>query len=134
MAIFLYKVEECWRNPRGLLTLEQGMRMSEIKQRPQLKRLIQGIQLELRRPDGSTHHTYLFNYGFGAIRAEDGTLIRDSDPYLHFILPPEVSENDVPPGTEIWWLENEAGLTKEEIARRFEAYLASGNNPAAENE
>ena len=81
MAIYIYTVESPWGDLFGVAA-ESGIRMNEITHHPELKRLIQGVVLELRFPDGSSQQTRLVNSGVGAFQQEDGSLLVESDPYL----------------------------------------------------
>jgi len=55
-----------------------------------------GDQIELRRPDGAVLKTNLA--GIEHARGLDGKS------YWPLRLPPNVTEADVPAGTEIWWV------------------------------
>lgn len=104
MPVFLYVVESCWNGPLGL-SLEPGIRSSQIRSRPEMQVIKQGVKLELRLPDGSKRQTVLVNYGISATKQPDGSLIREADPYLRFIIPGEIPTSEVPRGTELWWLD-----------------------------
>ena len=111
MAIYLYTVESSWSDEFGL-SVERGIPMSEIPKRQELNNLNQGVTLELRLPSGTRRRTTLVNYGVGVIEQEDGSLIVEGDPCIRFTLPIDLSTDDVPAGTEIWWIteeDNEAG-------------------------
>ena len=108
MAIYLYTIESSWDDSFGL-AVERGIRMSEASKRQELSSLAPGAALELRLPNGIRRRTTLTNYGVGVIKQEDGSLLMEADPYLRFTLPPELTSEEVPAGTEIWLLTEEDG-------------------------
>lgn len=112
MAIYLYTSKSAFSNRYGL-TVEEGIPLSE--ERPDLEALIQGVSLELRLPDGTRRRTHLANYGVGVTQQEDGSYLMPENPCLRFTLPTDLLPDDVPNGTEIWWLENEPNLSEAEV-------------------
>src|SRR5262245_48679818 len=106
MAFKLLTVEETFASDEGL-HLQPGVLLSWMTVQPELKGLMQGTALELRRPDGSVLRTTLLRYGASVTRGEDGRFYVPSDENgpiwtIVFTLPPEVRSDDVPLGTEVW--------------------------------
>ena len=95
--------------------MSNGIRLSEFAERPELQRFMQGITLELRLSDGTKRRTHLVNYCVGTTRQEDGSLLAEDDPFVHFLLPAELTPQDVSEGTEIWWLDEEPGMSQSEV-------------------
>src|ERR1051325_7922711 len=116
MAIYLYTVESTFRDEFGL-NAERGIPLNEINKRPELKSMRQGIVLELQLPDQRKLRTHLVNYGIGVTKQADSSLAADSEPALRFTLPSELTTADVPPGTRVCWLDDEPGMSHEEVEK-----------------
>lgn len=115
MAHYLYKVQEAWGDANSV-TLGDGIRMSALSAHPEGDTFTQGIHLELRFPNGFKHRTFLLNFGVAVVREDDGSFLIEEDPYLRLTLPADLRPEDVPVGTEIWWLNEEVGKSEEEIS------------------
>lgn len=105
MEMYLFTVDFCFKDEQGLL-VKPGIPLEESSGRPELKQIIQGISLELRRPDGTTRRTCVVNYGISVYRQLDGSYVMDDNPHIHFTLPDDLNESDAPRGTEIWWVKS----------------------------
>jgi hypothetical protein len=121
MARYLYTAESSYQDLHGL-SVGSGIRMSEFALRPELKTLTQGVMLELQLPDGRSHQTHLVNWGISTFKEADGSLLVENDPFVRFILPTDLTPGDVPPGTELWWLEDQPGLSDEEVMYMLERF------------
>jgi hypothetical protein len=104
MPALLYVVEYCWNGPLGL-SLNPGIPMKDVSNRPELKDMIQGMKLELRLPDGTRRQTTLATYGVSAYKQPDGSLLVDGDPSIRLIIPGDIYPAEIPAGTEIWLIE-----------------------------
>ena len=108
MPTFLIEVRETDADSTGL-RLSPGIRPSEMEDRPAIGKMMQGSPLELRLPDGTTRRTSLVTYGVSVWKGEDGSLLMHddpSDPEICLTLPLELHSEDVPPGTEVWLVED----------------------------
>jgi hypothetical protein len=121
MTTYLYTAERSYHDLHGL-SVEPGIRMSEFARRPELKTLTQGVILELHLPDGRSHQTHLVNWGISTFKEPDGSLLIANDPFVRFILPTDLTPGDVPPGTELWWLEDQPGLSDKEVTHMLERF------------
>ncbi|MCI0701109.1 MAG: hypothetical protein L0241_08500 [Planctomycetia bacterium] len=106
MATKLITVEETYASDEGL-HLQPGVLLSWMIAQAELKGLMRGTALELRRPNGSVFRTTLLTCGASVTRGEDGRFYVPGDENgpiwtIVFTLPPEVRPEDVPPGTEVW--------------------------------
>jgi len=102
VASLLFVVEQSYQGNKGL-TLLPGIPLRD--KRPEVRSIIQGIELELRLPDGTRRQTYLVTYGVSVEKADDGSLLIHGeleDQFVHFILPEGLTPVDVPAGTEVW--------------------------------
>lgn len=116
MAYFLFAVEKVWDDGHTM-RIGEGIRMSYLSKNPHIKDFIQGIVLELRLPDGSKKRTFLLNYAVSGFRREDDSVQIDEDPFIRFTLPQGWRSNDVPIGTEVWWINEEVGKGPAEMER-----------------
>ena len=69
--------------------------------------MMQGAELELRRPDGTSFRTVLVTYGVLVSREADGALyLHDdpADPEIKLTIAGDVAAEQVPAGTEVWLL------------------------------
>lgn len=92
------------------LRLSPGIRPSEMEDRPAIGKMIQGSRLELRCPNGVIRTTTLLTYGVSLWEGENGTLRLYDDPRnpeICLTLPPELHEEEVPPGTEVWLMDDQ---------------------------
>ena len=106
METYLLTVQGAEGDSQGL-RLSPGIRLSQAKSRPAIGRMIQGAELELRRPDGTRLRTVLVTYGVSVRRGEDGALYLDdgpADPEIRRTIPGDVRAGQVPAGTEVWLL------------------------------
>ena len=120
MAIYLFTVQKIWDDgnaPR----IGEGVRMSELSIIAKGKNFIQGIVLELRFPDGSKKETFLLNYAVSAMRQDDELFHVEEDPFVRFTLPVGLRSDDVPVGTEVWWLDEKIGKSLEEMDKLLAA-------------
>lgn len=65
----------------------------------------QGARLDLRRVDGQVVQSQLASYGVRVERGPDGEVVYRGDPRdaeIILMLPAEIRDDDVSPGTEIW--------------------------------
>ena len=107
--------------PTHLLTVRPGdvrngyfffdRRLSEFHDRPALGRLGKGSRLEFVRPDGGRTRTEVLAVRADGLekggRDDEGTLywIGD-DPVIRVRLSPLLTDQDAPPGTEVWLLDD----------------------------
>lgn len=106
MPTYLLTVQSAELMSLGL-RVSPGLRPSEATGRPAIAKLTQGSMLELRHPSGSTLRTPLATFGVSADKADDGSLYMHDDPKdpeIKLILSPSLGVDDVPPGTEVWFL------------------------------
>jgi hypothetical protein len=104
METYVLTVKEVDTDSLGL-RLSPGIRSSLTKDRPEIGRMMQGANLELRRPDGSRSNTTLVTYGVSVWRGDDGALYTrydPADPEIKLILPADLSRDQIPIGTEVW--------------------------------
>lgn len=101
--IFVLTIRACRRDDIGLF-LSPGLSLSEMEFRPELGKLIQGVAMELRFPDDTVIRTRLLNYGIPAQRLPDGSVVVDSDAEVHLTLDCPLPPEQIPEGTELWWL------------------------------
>jgi hypothetical protein len=104
MELLIFAVEKALVGDKGL-NIYPGIQIKDIDKRPELKPLIQGIELELRLPDGHKRRTHLVTYGVSFPRDDEGIFYRQGDmkdQFIIFTLPAELTPNDVPTGTEVW--------------------------------
>ena len=110
MPTFLITI--CETSPDNVgIRLSPGIRPAEVEDRPAIKKMRQGSILELRFPDGTTRTTRLVTYGVSVWKTEDGSLtLHDNprNPEIFLTLPPDVSSEVIPSGTEVWLMENES--------------------------
>ena len=79
MATYMLTVQATESGSLGL-RLSPGIRPSEWKDRSAISQMMQGAELELRRPDGTSLRTVLIQYGVSVWRGEDGALYMYDDP------------------------------------------------------
>jgi hypothetical protein len=106
MATYVLTVEVAEGDSQGL-RLCPGIRLSQTKDRPAIGQMLQGAELELRRPDGTSLRTVLVIYGVSVWRGEDGEFYMyddPADPVINLTIPGDVPADQVPPGTEVWLL------------------------------
>jgi hypothetical protein len=104
VATFLLTVTAAEPDSQGV-RLAPGIRLSQTADRPAIGLMMQGAELELRRPDGSARRTTLVTYGVSVWRGEDGALYLHDDPAdaeIQLTLPPDLSADDLPRGTQVW--------------------------------
>jgi hypothetical protein len=104
METYLLTVKDVDFDGLGL-RLSPGIRLSEIKDGPGIKTMMQGAKLELRRPNGTRGSATLVTYGVTAWSGNDGALYIQDDPAdaeIKLILPADLSREEVPVGTEVW--------------------------------
>ena len=104
MGTLLYTVDGCVRTADGW-RLSPGSLLSD--ERPAVLRMIQGCAIELRFLDGTTKRTQLVTYGVSAFGVGVSLVISDN-PKVCITVSPNVAENGVPPGTEIWLPDEDA--------------------------
>ena len=106
MATYLLTVLSAQVDAQGL-RLSPGIRPSQANDRPAIRQMMQGAELELRRPDGTSSRTVLVTDGVSVWRGEDGSLyLYDdlTDPEIELTIPGDVPPEHVPAGTEVWLL------------------------------
>jgi hypothetical protein len=106
LATFLLTVAEVDAYSTGL-RLSPGIRLSQTKDRPAIAKMMQGAELELRRPDGTNQRTVLVTYGVSVWRGDDGALYMHGDPAepeIKLTISADVCSEQVPAGTEVWLL------------------------------
>ena len=106
MATYLLTVQTAECDNEGL-RLFPGIRLSQTKDRPTISQMMQGAELELRRPDGTGLRTVLVTYGVSAWRGEDGAFyMRDdpADPEIKLTISGDIQAEQAPAGTEVWLL------------------------------
>jgi hypothetical protein len=106
MGTYLLTVQVAEGDSQGL-RLSPGIRLSQTKDRPAISQMMQGAELELRRPDGSTLRTVLVTYGVSVWRGADGALYMPddpADPEIKLTIADDVPAEQVPAGTEVWLL------------------------------
>lgn len=104
----LLTVREAVATGQGLRLLP-GVRPSTLPTPDVLSRIRQGSPLELRLPNGTTRRTELRTYGIPVTKQPDGSLrfYGDlQDPEICCTLPSELTAEDVPPGTEVWLIDD----------------------------
>lgn len=101
--VFVLTIRHCRRDDLGLF-VSPGLSVSELQFRPELGKLIQGEALELRFPDETVVRARLLSYGIPAQRLPDGRVLVDTDPEVHLTLDCLLAPEEVPAGTELWWL------------------------------
>lgn len=87
------------------LRVTPGIRLSETRDRPAIAQMMQGSELELRLPDGTTRRTVLLTYGVSVWRGEDGAIYTNedlADPEIKLTLPADIAVDELPVGTEVW--------------------------------
>ncbi len=117
MSTYLLTVAASELDEHGL-RLIPGIRPSETQDRPAIQQMGSGAPLELRRPDGSRMPTVLVRYGISVFQGDDGKFyIPDdpSDPEIQLTIPGSLSEAEVPPGTEVWLLSQEAAKASSQV-------------------
>ena len=120
MAVFIYRVGKYVRTPFGFKALP-GVPMRELGARPEMGKLRQGVVLELRSAQGALR-THLVNYGVEATQSPEGHLQVPAEPRLHFILPGDLDEAALVVGGELWWLDEEPGLSSEQVKQQLERF------------
>lgn len=107
MPTLLITVQHTLTDNAGL-RLFPGIRPSEMEDRPAIGKMMQGSLLELRLPGGTTRMTSLLTYGISVWKGEDDAFHLHDDPKnseICLTLPSELSPKDVPPGTEVWLMD-----------------------------
>jgi hypothetical protein len=115
MATFLLTVESCYPTDRGLVVLP-CLPLNALAGRPEFefRRLMQGSRIELRRPDGTRCESRIATYGSPVVKGEDGSVYVRGGPdgpefEIRFYLAPELTPEEVPIGTEVWYLDEGQG-------------------------
>lgn len=113
MATLLVTVETCYPTDLGLVVLP-CLPMKALAGRPEFGRLQQGSRIELRRPDGTRRESRIATYGVPVEKGPDGSFYvrggADSPEFeIRFTLAPELTPEEVPTGTEIWYLDDNGG-------------------------
>jgi hypothetical protein len=108
MATLLLTVEACYQTDRGLVVLP-CLPLQALTSRPEFRQLQQGSRIELRRPDGTRRESRIATYGAPVEKRSDASLYVRGGPAgpefeIRFTLAPELSAEEVPAGTEIWYL------------------------------
>ena len=109
MAALLLTVEACYRTDEGLVVLP-CVPAKSLDGRPEFDRMQQGSRIELRRPDGTRRQTGIATYGVPVEKAADGSFYVRGGPdapefEIRFTLAPELTPEEVPVGTEVWYLD-----------------------------
>lgn len=89
-------------------------RLAEFHDRPPLGQLGKGSRLEFVRPDGSRTRTEVLAVRSDGLekggRDDEGTLYwLGNNPVVRVRLSPLLTDQDAPPGTEVWLLDEPAG-------------------------
>ncbi|HET9767323.1 MAG TPA: hypothetical protein VFS60_10775 [Thermoanaerobaculia bacterium] len=108
MSALLLRVETIERTGLGI-RLTPGVRFSQAANIPELQTMQQGSPLELRKPDGTLVATQLVTYGIAA-RQEGELLYSEGDanePEVFLFLPPDLADDALPRGTEVWLVSHE---------------------------
>jgi hypothetical protein len=106
METYLLTVKEIDEDSQGL-RLSPGIPLDETKGRPEIGAMMQGANLELRRPNGTRSNTTLVTYGVSAWHGDDGELYMQGDlsnAEIKLTLPADLSRDEIPVGTEVWLL------------------------------
>jgi hypothetical protein len=108
MAVLLLTVEFSYTSTRGLTVLP-CLNLKALASRAEFSHLQQGSPVELRRPDGSYRMSRIETYGVPAEQGSDGQFYIAGGPdgpefEIRFALSPDLSPEDVPVGTEVWYL------------------------------
>jgi hypothetical protein len=85
-----------------------------LASRPEFRRLQQGSRIEVRCPDGTRRESRIATYGAPVEKSPDGSFyVRGSSEgpewEIRFTLAAELTPEQVPVGTEIWYLEEGEG-------------------------
>jgi hypothetical protein len=109
MAALLLTVDACYPTGRGLMVLP-CVPLKALTGCAEFRHLQQGSRVELRLPDGTRRESEIVTYGAPVGQFPDGKFYVRGGPdgpewEIRFTLPADLRPEDVPPGTEIWYVE-----------------------------
>jgi hypothetical protein len=106
MATLLLTVEACYPTAQGLAVLP-CLPLQALASRPEFLRLQQGSRIEVRRPDGTRREIRIATYGVPVEKGLDGSFYSKHE--IRFTLASELTPEEVPAGTEVWYLGEDNG-------------------------
>src|SRR5689334_7929504 len=113
MATLLLTVERCYLTDQGAVVLP-CLPLKALASRPEFRRLQQGSRIELRRPNGTRRESRIATYGAPVEKGSDGSFYVRGGPdgpefEIQFTLAPELAPEEIPAGTEVWYLDEGEG-------------------------
>ena len=113
METLLLTVEACYPTDEGVMVWP-CLSLEALASRPEFRRLREGARIELRRPDGTRCESRIATYGAPVDKGPDGSFYVRGGPdgpewELRFTLGPELTPEQVPVGTEVWYLDEGQG-------------------------